>query len=89
MSVTIDALGIKYSSMLKKSPKQETVNIIVSEINGLTYIGTKKHLSLEDKLRIVKNIREKYYNGKLLEHTDNSALLSLVDMIENSIGGQL
>lgn len=81
MKTTIDDLGKKYLAMLKNSPKKETVNTIVQEINNLTYVDTGDYISINEKIRIANKIKEKYYNGMLLEHSDNSALLSLIDMI--------
>lgn len=85
--MTLDKLADQYLLKLKENPSNEKVNLLSEEIRNLTYSDTGKRISLNDKLTIVQKMKDKCNNKKLLEHTDNSALLYLINLLEDKIGG--
>ena len=84
--MTIDKLADQYLLKLKENPSNERVDLLSEEIRNLTYSDTGKRISLNDKLTIVQKMKDKCNNKKLLEHTDNSALLYLINLLEDKIG---
>ena len=86
IKMTIDKLADQYLLKLKENPSNERVDLLSEEIRNLTYSDTGKRISLNDKLTIVQKMKDKCNNKKLLEHTDNSALLYLINLLEDKIG---
>lgn len=84
--MTAKELAKKYYIELKSNPSQITVDKIAKDINNLTYTETGKTISSEDKKKIVDEIYNECIGRPILEHGDNSAILTLIAQISASVG---
>lgn len=85
--------ALHYALRIKSTedPSAEMAKI-KSELNGLVYVQTKKHLSSEDKIQILKTTRSILAGGKrdvdggmIVEAADNTSTLDIIDSVLNEL----
>ena len=92
MATIIEIANRLAMSFVRSTSKQEGANLIIRELNSLTYDNTNNYISNSDKLEIIKLIGEfisgqrpfKYRDGGnviITEQKDNSNYLDVVDYI--------
>lgn len=92
MATIIEIANRLAMSFVRSTSKQEGANLIIRELNSLTYDNTNNYISNSDKLEIIKLIGEfisgqrpfQYRDGGIViitEQKDNSNYLDVVDYI--------
>lgn len=88
--MTLEQLVKKYLNQLDRTiNKKAELEIIIREINSLTYRESGKPISPEDKRKILEKLRkEAVYESVTHFAQDNSDFLELLDATIKALGGK-